>query len=252
MYINRSPFIGYTEDKKYEKFSGTDSLSKFNESIKKMGTNWEYLNLDFDYVRNSYGHRSPEISEINLDNYILFTGCSFTEGLGLPVNKRYSDIVASMLNCDLYNLGLAGSGNDIIFYNLLTWLSTVKQKPKLIVLQWTIDNRFMIIEKNQNIEIYGIWSKVLEKFIVDGEAYDYFKSKTTYFKQLVRKLFDVPIIEIQCMINMSFAEDEPKHKILFTDKVDYARDLIHPGIKANQMLAEKVFNYIKNRELFTT
>ena len=162
-----SNFIGYPENARFEYFHGRiDSKQTYDNNLKVMGPDWEYSKMFLTYKRNSFGHRSKEFSDLNLDNYILCTGCSIAEGIGLPVSKRYSDVLASMLNCDMYNLGLGGSGNDAIFYNLVTWFATVPIKPKLVVIGWTSESRFLT-EKNNSIKLYTTSVNEIEYFLVN-------------------------------------------------------------------------------------
>lgn len=135
MNLTKSSFIGDPNPNTTLLFSGTDTEQKFQKVKKTLGKDWEYTNTKISYIINSNGHRSAEISDIDLNNYILCTGCSITSGIGIPVLSRYSDIVSSSLNCDLYNLAIASTGNDVIFYNLVTWFAEVKYKPKLVIIQ---------------------------------------------------------------------------------------------------------------------
>jgi hypothetical protein len=152
-----SSFIGYPAIVRNQEFHGeSDSKEKYIKSLDTRGSEWEYRDLKISYIRNNNGHRSKELSELDLNNYILCTGSSTVEGIGLPVQYRYSEVLANMLNSDVYNLAIGGSGNDIIFYNLVTWFSKIKQKPKLVVINWVDELRYYV-EKDQIIKIHGIW-----------------------------------------------------------------------------------------------
>lgn len=247
-------FIGYPASHKNTNFSGSDSEEKFLKSKSEKEESWEYNSMPISYIRNEYGHRSGKITELNLDNYILFTGCSITEGIGIPVESRYSNLLSDMLKCDIYNLGLGGTGNDIIFYNLMSWFSIIKTKPKLVVLQWTSEYRYAIIDKENtsDVSIYGPWNEPEKNFLIEGSNNGYFVSKKSMFEQLIKKVIDVPIIEI--IPHHVNRKNEPTSRYqLFTPMKellgDVARDLSHPGIKSNKMLSEKLFNLIKKEEL---
>jgi hypothetical protein len=186
----------------------------------------------------------------NLNNYILCTGSSIAEGIGLPVNKRYSDVLASMLNCDMYNLGLGGSGNDAIFYNLVTWFATVPIKPKLVVIGWTSESRFLT-EKDNSIKLYNPSVNEIKDFLVMGDSIGYFSSKTALLKNLIRKIISVPIIEIPWNNDSYIGLGESIHTLKYTqqEQVDLARDLIHPGIKTNHNIGVMLYNYINGNSL---
>lgn len=247
----RSSFIGYPSTVQYMKFQEkSDSLLEYNQSLLAEGPNWEYATTNVDYYINSFGHRSKELSDLNLNNYILFTGCSFTEGVGVPVEKRYSDVLASMLGTDVYNLALSASGNDILFYNLVSWFNTVKTKPKLVMIQWASDARFMMLGKI--IRSVGPWNENYHDFLSSGDEINYFHNKTELLKQMIRKIIDVPIIEVVWHPKKELPFDsKPQYEIIIKPEcvVDLARDRSHPGIKSNKIQADLLFDYIKNVEL---
>lgn len=242
-------FLGYMTFLRNAAYHGKlDSKQAYEKNLKKLGPDWEYAKLDFSYKRNSLGHRSGELSELDVTNYILFTGCSVTEGVGIPADRRYSNVLSSMLKCDMYNLGLAATGNDVIFYNLISWFSHVKEKPKLVIIQWTGENRFFTFKHNNksSVDLYGPWDDKSNDFMHSGDSINYFSSKKTYIKNLCRKIIDVPIIEIPWLSNDI---DDAKHHVKFDNTFDCARDLIHPGIKSNQVYAELIYDYINTNVL---
>jgi lysophospholipase L1-like esterase len=247
MLAINSSFLGHPKSYKYSKFfGGSDAEVKFKQSLITQSPDWEYRSIDFDYRMNSYGHRSKDITELDLDNYILCVGCSYTEGVGVPVEKRYTDLLANKLNCDLYNMGLGGTGNDVIFYNLVTWFSKIKNKPKFVIVQWSDPTRFVLA--GPTISQHGVWDNHNTEFIATGDENTYFQSKTAIFKQLIRTIVDVPLIELPWE---DFHDDrilcaEPKHELreLGHLSIDLARDLMHPGIKSNELLAEHIYQYL--------
>lgn len=252
-------FIGYSKNYRSSPFGSyqTDSFINFIKNSQSQGENWEYKKINFDYKRNNFGHRSKEYSELNLDNYILCTGCSLVEGIGLPVEKRWSDVLAKKLNCDMYNLGLGGTGNDVIFYNLVNWFTNIEVKPKLVIIGWSSTDRFVTINRKfDNItkdstifQINTSQNEDVKDFIVDGEEINYFKTKTFLFKNLIRKIITLPIIEVPWMLESPNNPNVSEIKFDNNFVIDRARDLMHPGIKSNQKCAEVLFNYIKENKL---
>jgi hypothetical protein len=226
-------------------------MEKFTKSIDTQGPDWEYRNLAFDYLRNSYGHRSIEFMDMDSSNYILCAGCSVTEGIGIPVQYRYGDVLANLLSCGVYNLGIGGTGNDIIFYNLVTWFSTIKFKPKLVIIQWTGNTRFSTIADRKMIVSHGSWNKEDHDFLVNGDTNRYFVSKTEMMKQLLRNMIDVPVIEIPWLTDDEEDLSGVQHSFKLTSdhSIDLARDLMHPGIKSNHSIANSLFKYIQSTKL---
>ena len=88
--------------------------------------NYKPLNLngpnytvdDFSYTFNSDGFRCDEFSEVS-DFPVVFTGCSYTEGIGLPLHEMWTTHLINRLKKELpgariptWNMGLGGSGID--------------------------------------------------------------------------------------------------------------------------------------------
>lgn len=250
MFTYCSDFIGYPENLRNSEFHGvSDSITKYHQSIKTLGTDWEYAKIKFNYVRNSLGHRSKDISQLDTKNYILCTGCSITEGIGIPVEDRYSNLLSSKLGCDLYNLGLGGTGNDVIFYNLVNWFSSIEHKPKLVIIQWTANIRFST-EKNNVIYTHGTWEEKNIEFMDLGEKLNYFQSKTNFHKKLIYKMIDVPILELYAINKLDNETTNQDEFIFPPDKyIDYARDRMHPGRETNKHYADTIYDYIQKVKL---
>mgnify|MGYP003348628087 CR=1 FL=1 len=50
-----------------------DDEEKYKKNLKSQPSDWYYNNKKLTYIFNKYGHRCKDISEINLNNYILFS-----------------------------------------------------------------------------------------------------------------------------------------------------------------------------------
>ena len=254
MFKFTNNFIGYKEEQLYEIFSGPDSEELYLKNLKSKPNDWYYRNNTFDYKRNSLGHRTPkEIDELDLDNYILTIGCSHTEGIGLPIENTYSYELSKKLKCDYYNLGLSGSGIDIMMHNLTVWFATVKKHPKLLVIQYPDVARFSTINEAQTainmtaehamidpwtINTPGL-SKIQESFIMSGEKIQYFDSKVTFSRVLIKALTSAPLIEVHVRLPY-----ELEHQVNFKG-IDKARDH-HRGILSNLALTGTIIKTYKS------
>jgi hypothetical protein len=238
-------FIGYEPHLCNEIFSGFDSEELFKQSLITKDNDWYYRTHPISYIRNSTGHRSKELSDVDLNNYILFTGCSLTEGIGLELEKTYSYITSKNLNCDYYNLGLAGTGSDVVTYNLVQWHNIVKTSPKAVVIQWPWSGRYSVINKDKGMDhltTIGPWSAKnspeISRFLTYGElsTVSYFTSKKAIAQRLIKSLFNCPVIEIDM-------DTFDKYGIDF-DKM--SRDGVHPGIDFHTSTARITENKINN------
>lgn len=258
-YKFNNNFIGYRESHLYELFSGSDNKKRFEENLKTKPDDWYYRTNPVEYKRNSLGHRCKELADIDLNNYILTVGCSHTEGSGLPIENTYSHVLSEKMKCDYYNLGLSGTGIDIMMHNLTVWFATVKKQPKFVVMQFPDIARYSTIEleqeaTNMNIENANIAPWVIntpgltseqEKFIILGDQIKYFESRVLFARALCKALIQVPIIEVHVQL-----PHELTHQISFKG-LDEARDG-HHGIISNYILAGDIAKtyrtLIKNKQ----
>jgi hypothetical protein len=234
-------FIGYELQYHHELFTGSDSEERFSQSLITQPRDWHYRTNPISYIRNSVGHRSKELSNLDLSNYVLFTGCSTTEGTGLELERTYSHVVSSNLNTDYYNLALGGTGTDVVSYNLIQWHNLVKSNPKALVIQWPEPARFSKIntrDGEEYLQTIGPWSikdnNDIGNCLVYGKSY--FTSKKFMLRKLIKSLFTCPIIEIE--IEMIY------HINSITEEL--ARDNSHPGIKSQLHIANIIEEKIRN------
>jgi hypothetical protein len=229
-----SNFAGY-EPNTTIMFSGGEHEQQYQHNLKKQPNNWYYRDIGISYEYNSLGHRSKNIEEIDLDNYILFSGCSYVEGTGLELEKTFPYVVSNELGLDYYNLGLAGSGIDIMAYNLLIWLNTVGKLPKAVVIMWTFEERFTTLSRPNGAGLRFNLPNASDgnagRFLSLGRQIGYFKAKRNLNSRLVTQHYSkTKIIELG-------ATDLHQY--------DLARDLMHPGIISNQTLAKKILDKLR-------
>ena len=86
-----------------------------------------------EYRLNEHGYRSDEnyyelIKENSSIKYILCLGCSHTEGIGVDVNKRWSEVLGKKLGLKVMNLGLT-SASEV--WNQFCWSNLDFMRPHL-------------------------------------------------------------------------------------------------------------------------
>ena len=233
LVVNNS-FLGFRPQGNFS-FNGYDSQDLFLENLKNKPDDWYYKDKEITYSFNNLGHRSKNIEDVDLDNYILFTGCSHTAGVGLELDKTYAQIVAKKLNCDYYNLAVSGSGLDIMMHNLSIWLHTIKKQPKYIILQWPDTSRFLSYEEGA-FHSRGLWEKDpnILNFILAADTTNNSNAKLELAKLYVSTIPNVTTINI----NYNNNDD-----ILF-EMYDLARDGLHFGIESNRILADLILEKI--------
>ena len=230
-------FLGY-EPNSVVKYLSSDNEERFHQNRKRQPDDWYYLANEIAYELNSLGHRSKNIEDIDLDNYILFTGCSNTLGVGLELEKTFPYLVAEGLQIDYYNLALSGTGIDVMLHNLIVWINTVKKPPKALMILWPHEVRFSILSAEDILAFHlplgshGAMLKVVSnditRFMAAGDTIDYFKSR--------KKLSSILINN--CYSESNILDIEQRELV----GLDLARDMTHCGIISNGFLAKKILN----------
>lgn len=256
-------FIGYHPQVRNVLFSGSDSAEVFLENKKVQPEDWYYRTNKISYIRNNYGHRCKNIEDIDLDNYILLLGCSHTEGIGLKLEDTYPYLLSQKMNCDYYNLGIGGTGIDVLNYNFVTWFAKIKKPPKVVIVQWPHTVRLTLQNFPESKDVtpepfyqHGVWGKQFYKelgqFFVIGEHINHFNTIYTLTKKIIHNVATCPIIEVNTSYDPNTIVD------LKLIQVDYARDFKlyerkhgygHMGVESEKINAESIYQKIKNASI---
>lgn len=248
-YSFNENFIGYSVSERDQLwYHGKDSPDNFKINLEKLGPEWYYADKSITYKRNSLGHREKEFLDLDLENYALCIGCSITEGIALELENRYSNLLEKDLSIDVYNLGLGGTGNDVIVYNLLTWLASVPKKPKFIVIQWADVNRFITQPIPNSLKLNGVWdnSESVSRFITHGDELNYFNTKSILQRNIVKSIVgSIPTIELLYASGLFFEPKQGDLIVLNKRGLDLGRDLVHPGILTHRKWAYQIIEKVK-------
>jgi hypothetical protein len=226
----------------YKKYAGTtqrwdlfDSQERFNDNLKEnfsklKENNW--IDQQISYSFNSQGFRSDEFN--NENNSIMFVGCSLTFGTGLPIEETYGHKIASALKLSFYNLALGGTSNDTAFRLSYHYIS--KLKPKILVLASPETTRLELC-KNQEIFYYR---PQLKFYQIDSFYKKWISDDTNSFLNYQKNSLAIENLCLKQGIKfLQFDAPSVFLKDQFVEN-DYARDLIHPGIKTHNRVYEKI------------
>ena len=258
--IKNYGFIGYDLENAVLPYNGTDNEQEFNKNLAENSNHPDfayYINNPISYVRNSLGHRSCEPSFITSTKkpYILVVGDSFTEGTGLHYEDTYGVKIAEKTGLPVYNLGLSGTGIDIMLHNLVAWRNFISQPPKILVVQWTQDFRTASIDTDtklltgtrtpdENQEIF--------KFVDSGLNIGAFTTRAMMAEALIKELYKQSEI-VNVHVPSWESEHYGQHRAVSwlptgNSHIDFARDMQHRGRHGHAELADnilKLFNKFK-------
>lgn len=184
--------------------------------------NW--IDNKFTYKFNSLGFRCDEFTN---DPTIMFLGCSYTCGIGLPLETIWPEIVAKHFNMKSANFGVGGGAADTAFRYCLGYIDSIKPKavvylkPEGTRLEIAIDNEIVPINVySYKANDYNVLIRQFFKLWLIGEE------NNSYFNNEKNSL----AMRYLCSIrNIPFVELNFKKMIT----LDLARDLGHDGVKSH-------------------
>lgn len=249
-YLKDGMFGKTGAGKKPSFFISEENEVKFKLNCQTQQQDWIYRTETITYQYNQHGHRCVDIE--NLDKrYILFAGCSHTEGIGLKLENTYSYLVAQHYNTSYYNLAIGGAGPYTVMYNILGFLSKVKFKPLLVILQWPDFERYYELVNTDN-------NQYMFNYLTATHPNDLYKSmlmhnvpykQNVLYRQIVLqnlRNYGIDLIIENCIPNVEKDEDDTV-KCKFgdnTNHIDQARDLCHAGNLTNEVWANEIINTI--------
>lgn len=235
-------FIGSGEFNVVTPFTGGDFEAQFNENKATQPDDWYYLTHPISYAYNEYGHRSKSVNDVDLDNYVIFTGCSHTVGIGLELEKTYPHLISQRLGVDYYNMAMAATGIDVLEYNLLTWFAKVKKKPKHVFIQWPDHTRFASYRgKYDLMHEVGSWANDIhdKTLLITGEDTGMFYARKELARRLITQTIDAPVHGFDYGGQQPYGTWNNKLR-----HIDWARDLSHSGILSHARFADLMCDHL--------
>ena len=201
-----------------------------NDKLKALGWDKEYIYYKF----NQYGFRSEEFQP---DNNICFLGCSITFGASLNIEDTFSHIVSTELQMNNCNLGKGGGSMDTVFRIASYWLP--KLRPKITVIVSTGKERSEYYDTNLKRH-----QPLLPNMHNDDSWYlNYLRNENNYNVNFLKNKY--ALYELCKEIDTSLIWID--HSEGFGQKLDLARDLLHPGKKSHRLMAQDILKCIKDK-----
>lgn len=157
-----------------------------------------FIGHDPETYLNTRGHRSKNIEDLNLRNYILFAGDNVAVDFSKPVEDTYPYIVSQMLETDYYNLAIFNGGIDSLKFNLISWFTKIKEPPKAIVVSCEFLDSFLVTDKNfLDWNTCDLSNQTIVDTLHHGNHVGFWNGRTELSNKVVRNLIRSPIYQIE-------------------------------------------------------
>lgn len=243
-----------------------------NEAFEKSTT--DIKEEEVSYILDRYGIRYTGTDILKDSVNSLIFGCSFTFGVGVPLEKTWSSIVNNSIPNNSY-VNLAIPGSSISKITRLFYTSTQFKKPKRVFMLLPDYNREEVVvegteikweQQKGNFHIYDF----VPRYLPENQEVLYYVKKymstlvlennkiTTYKNlQIIKLLSEVLNIDLYIsswcpwtysMLVKVFDKSQIAPYFNFTNNITdnfYARDGGHPGLKDNEKFSNELLNFIK-------
>ena len=224
----------------WQAWSGTDQEENFEQNCLDPKKKNKLKMLGFlepnciTYIFNHQGFRCDEFDDRPAG---LALGCSFTEGVGIPVDDTWPAVLSDLIGQHIWNLGIGGSAMDPCFRMLDHYIDVLN--PKFVVLCQPPAQRFELFDRYNNSRVFianHLNAETYKTFAEEWMANDINTSTNQRRNLLAMKL--------RCMEkNIPFFEF---YSLIDLDRDSKGRDLEHPGVEANHLFAHKIYKKIKD------
>lgn len=183
---------------------------------------------------NSLGHRCKELKDLNLQNYILFAGDNIGVGLGTAIEETYPYLVANKLKTEYYNLSIFNGGLDALRYNLITWFTLIKQRPRAVIVSCEFLNSLIISDQNYSYyEHCDLKDEGVKELLDAGNMTGFFNARHIFANRQINNIITCPIYQIvfkdkqpaftHNIINITHADDMFDHEKISDNLVSQIR-----------------------------
>jgi hypothetical protein len=190
------------------------------------------------YKINSQGFRCDEFEPDQ--SCMIALGCSYTMGIGLPVECLWSTILGKKLNLKVYNLAWGGFSADTCYRLARYWIPILR--PQLIGMLTPPKTRIELIVNQDNCSFIEIFTPAdksnyfcntdmfLKHWWVNDQNSVINNEKNTLAIQQLAVQYGAKFVSLRADEEMSRSREE----------LGYARDHMHAGPKGHELVANKM------------
>lgn len=236
------------------------------ENYNKVKDRVPYGPNDIEYKYNNYGFRCDDFGPWqNYPYRILFSGCSMTEGIGLPLDDCWAKILHKKI-CEEYNIEMpfwtiASSGTGIdqmvrYLYNfkdllrpqiIISYLPSKERRELWYETRWGV--WVFEPEFTDKFGTHNIAKNFNTKIFIDENYVEYQTEKNLVMLEMMLNQIDCSFLFSSSMedFQINWYTNSPRfiqkpHK---PEQYDVARDHLHAGPKTNNIMADMAFDYFK-------
>lgn len=118
-------------------------VDKYNRNIQNY---WQSKNIRYNLNEHKF-RTNHNFESLKDNNFLLAVGCSFTMGMGIDEESRWSNQLEQRLNIPVVNLGVVSSDVHTVIRNVSTYIAHYS-KPKAIIIQLPELSRFSFLQPN--------------------------------------------------------------------------------------------------------
>ena len=192
------------------------------------------------YKLNSHGFRCEEFGN---DRHLIALGCSYTMGIGLPVESIWPSLVGQALNLPVANLSWGGSSVDTSFRLLRYWIRELNPRAVMILippkerLEVVLDKicnetgkpRAEVFMSHSLSEHYNPNDVYFNNYFMQVENQILNREKNILAMRALCNEFEVPFFVQNTETTMTRSRED----------IGYARDYLHGGPKIHREIADK-------------
>lgn len=216
--------------------TGDDSYKKFRKTLKKPTLDWIYKTKEIKYNHNSLGFREKELDLVDWNNSIVMLGCSNVYGYSLAEEDTAARVLEKQIEIPVVNLGVTGGSVELAFYNSLI-LYEMGVRPKSIIQNWSCTERYNNFDKTDT-------TSEIQCSYVDPKDYALqvnWNTKSIFYRKAFNTIWKNKTFIYECSF---FENTASEFDITLNEFTDVGRDLKHPGILSNKVLADRLTNLL--------
>lgn len=227
----------------------TDSEESFNRMMQEPEHREYFAKMGWDqpgsitYKFNSQGFRCEEFSD---GPYLLALGCSYTIGIGLPVESTWPEILAKKMGVKCANLGWGGYSADSCYRLAEYWIP--KLNPVYVCMLAPPRNRIELsldptLNNSSNLLVEVFMPQSMSAIFNENDVYlnhwflneDNGRINSRKNARAIKSICN----ELGIKSSVKHCED---YMTRSREEIGYARDYLHGGPIIHNILAEEFYN----------